>query len=259
MRAPDHEDNDLICFEDADLGYGTTAVLREVSTAVIRGQFIGLIGPNGAGKSTLLKTMLRLQPPVRGHVHFHRRLLIGYVPQRHALDPIYPIRVRDVAVMGLYPEIGWLRRPGAAHYERTMRALDACGVAHLEGRLFRELSGGQQQRTLLARALVAEPELIILDEPTNDLDIAGERGIMDLVEQLNRKSGRTVVLVSHNLNAIVNHATHIWTIKKGRLTSGTVAELCTKGTIGELFDCPVSVIDCEGGTSIMPVTYKRDD
>ncbi len=251
---------ELVRFEHADLGYGTRVVLRDIDLTLHRGQFVGLIGPNGAGKSTLLKAMLRISAPIRGHVHFGPRLLIGYVPQRHSLDPIFPIRVRDVCVMGLYPEIGFFRRPGPVHRERVERAIEACGVKHLADRLYRELSGGQQQRTLLARALVAEPELLILDEPTNDLDMEGERGIMDLVETLNRKGGRTVIVVSHNLNAIVNHATHIWALHRGAIATGSVAELTTKNFLSELFGCAISVMDCGGGaTSIMPVSYKRDD
>src|SRR5205085_10050377 len=132
----------------------------------------------------------------------------------------------DVVLMGLYGELGFFRRPGRDAHARANRALEAAGITGFAERLYRDLSGGQQQRVLVARPLVAEPELLVLDQPTNDLDLAGERGIMELVASLHR-SGKTVLFVSHMLNLVGSYVRRLALIFEGRVTVGPLDEMLT--------------------------------
>jgi ABC-type Mn2+/Zn2+ transport system ATPase subunit len=242
----------LVSIEGAALGYGHGApVLASVDLAIGHGDFLGIVGPNGSGKSTLLKTILGLIPPLAGAVRREPGARIGYVPQRQVLDPIYPLRAIDVVLMGLYGEIGLFRRAGADARDRAHKALEAAGMAAHAERLYRDMSGGQQQRILVARALVAGPELLILDEPTNDLDLAGERGIMELVARLHRE-GRTVLLVSHMLNLVAAYVTRLALIHDGKLDSGPVGDMLTADRLSAIYRMPVLVADVEGRRVVVP-------
>jgi ABC-type Mn2+/Zn2+ transport system ATPase subunit len=227
----------LVSITGADLGYrGAAPVLRDVSLAIAPGDFLGV-----------LKTILGLLAPLSGRVarRDDPRVRLGYVPQRQALDPIYPFRVVDVVLMGLYGELGLFRRPGAAERDRAAEALASAGVGDLAERLFRDLSGGQQQRVLVARALVSGANLLLLDEPTNDLDLAGERDVMDLVKKLHT-GDRGIVLVSHMLNLVAAYASKIALIHKGTIAIGSRAEMLTPERLGALYGMPVEVHDLGG-------------
>ncbi|MDH7568996.1 MAG: ATP-binding cassette domain-containing protein, partial [Armatimonadota bacterium] len=168
----------LIVFEDVVLGYGREPVLSDLSFAIRRGDYLGIVGPNGSGKTTLLKGVLGVLPPLSGRIvrgrDGGREVRFGYVPQINTVDELYPLGVLDVVLMGRYRRIGLVRRPGKEDRERAMAALEEVGIAHLAPRLYRDLSGGQRQRVLMARALAIEPDILVLDEPTNDMDIAAE-------------------------------------------------------------------------------------
>jgi ABC-type Mn2+/Zn2+ transport system ATPase subunit len=249
---------ELFRFERAALGYTSgVTVLHDVDLTIRRNDFLGIVGPNGSGKSTLLRSVLALLEPTSGKVTRRAGIRYGYVPQRQALDPIYPLRCADVVRMGIYREIGYLRRPGREVMERAVRALDAVGIAHLAERLYRDLSGGQQQRTLVARALVSEPDLLVLDEPTNDLDLAGERGIMELVTRLHDQ-GRTVLLVSHMLNVVAAYVHRIALIDRGTLSSGTIDEMLTADRLSALYGMRVSVVEAGGRKVVLPLPEQSN-
>lgn len=179
-------------------------VLRDISLTVRQGQCVTLVGPNGGGKTTLLKIMLGLLEPTVGSVSLlggppqKNRHRAGYVPQRIQCDALFPITVYEVVEMGL------LNRPGiagcGARRERVEQMLETTGIAELSSRPFGSLSGGQQQRTLIARALVSDPEILFLDEPTTAVDPASRAALLDLLDHT--RQGRAMVLVTHDAETV---------------------------------------------------------
>jgi len=200
-------------------GYGGEPTLRDVSLDLPPSSITGVVGPNGSGKSTLLKAILGLTPEVSGEVRVggveaHRvRRRIAYVPQREVVDWGFPITAGEVVMMGRYPRLGLVRRPKAEDRARVAAALERVGIQPLAGRQIGALSGGQQQRVFLARALVQEASVLLLDEPMTGVDQATEQAINDLLHEL-RDGGATVVITTHDLEsaseqcdllAFVNH------------------------------------------------------
>lgn len=231
----------LLVFDDVTLGYAGVPVLRHLSFSVRPGEFLGIVGPNGAGKSTVLRAILGLIRPMAGHIHVPRRPFIGYVPQREHIDTIMPVTAMEVALMGRAARLRPFARPRRADYEAARQALAEVGVAELADRLFRDLSGGQQQRVLLARALAAEPELLVLDEPTNGMDLAGEHAIVEFLVQLNRAIGMTILLVTHLLPIVLNAASSILLMETGRTLYGEAQQVLRDDTLSELYGLPVRV------------------
>lgn len=193
----------VIQVEGVSFSYGDTLVLEEVDLRVAAGEFVGLVGPNAGGKSTLLRLILGLLEPQRGCIRVlgqpprkaARR--IGYVPQFPSFPRDFPISVEQVVMMGrlgIGPMLGWYRH---ADRRAAGRALDEVEAAHLARRHVGTLSGGQLQRVLLARALAGEPEILILDEPTANIDQRGETDIFDLLARLNQRL--TILVVSHDI------------------------------------------------------------
>jgi manganese/zinc/iron transport system ATP- binding protein len=191
---------------DLAAGYGDGLVLRDVTLEIAPGTLVGVIGPNGSGKSTLLKAILGLTPVVRGGVHLDGRPIAGqrhriaYVPQREAVDWSFPVTAGQVVLMGRYPHLGWLGMPGAPDRDAVAEALRRVGMDHLADRQIGSLSGGQQQRVFLARALVQEAAVLLLDEPMTGVDQATEHVIVSLLRQL-RDAGTTILHASHDLES----------------------------------------------------------
>jgi ABC-type Mn2+/Zn2+ transport system ATPase subunit len=236
----------LIDIGDVDMGYGARAVLRGVHLEVGRGDFLGIVGPNGSGKTTLLRTLLGLLPPLRGEIRYAVGQTMGYVPQRRDLDPLFPLSVTDIVLMGLTAALGpwgWRR---AAVRARALEALEMTGIADLAEASFRDLSGGQQQRTLIARALVSDPSILLLDEPTNDMDVVGNRDIMDLLGRLHAEQGRVILMVSHLLNVVANHCGRLAILHGGGLRVGSAEEILTDEVLTELYEVSVKVRTVEG-------------
>ncbi|HET8985080.1 MAG TPA: metal ABC transporter ATP-binding protein [Trueperaceae bacterium] len=193
-----------------DVAYGAVKALDNVSLAVPTGAMAALVGPNGAGKSTLLKVVLGLIKADAGQVTLlggpvrEGRKRVGYVPQRSTVNWDFPADALDVVTMGLYPRLGLFRRPGRSERGRARAALEQVGMADLAQRPIGQLSGGQQQRVFLARALVQEPELFMLDEPLAGVDAASEAAIVSVLKDLNA-NGKTVVAVHHDLNTLTDY------------------------------------------------------
>ncbi len=191
---------------NAVLGYGKTVVLQEVDFTCRKADFIAFVGANGSGKSTFIKTVAGLIPPLGGELKYavrgERLPVMGYVPQSEKLDPIFPVTAFEVVLMGVYSYLGAGRRVKEEHRADAHRALKALEVEGLARQRFSELSGGQKQRVLLARALVMEPELLLLDEPTSGVDAKSESAFMEKLAELNRTRGVAIILASHNLRLL---------------------------------------------------------
>ncbi len=235
-------DRPLLAFDDVSLGYAGVPVLRHLSFHICTGEFLGIVGPNGAGKTTVLRAILGLITPMAGRIHATRLPVIGYVPQREHIDTIMPVTAMEVALMGRAPRLGPLARPRRADRQAALEALAQTGVEELADRLLRDLSGGQQQRVLLARALAAEPDLLVLDEPTNGMDLASEHAIVDLLVRLHRERGLTILLVTHLLPIVLNAATTILLMESGRILYGEAEQVLRDDTLTELYGLPVRVV-----------------
>lgn len=245
----------LVRFERVTLGYAERPVVSDLSFAVERGDFLGIVGPNGAGKSTILKAMLGLLEPRAGRVVYeaevHRDLRFGYVPQRYAPDGIYPLSVRSIVRMARYANAGLLRRPAPADERVVEHALDAVDMRGLADRQLGQLSGGQRQRALIARALATGANLLVLDEPTDGMDLKSTHAILGLMRRLNRDEGLTVIFVSHQLNEVANHVDRLLLIDEGRYDWGPVDEVLTADHLRRVYDIPVAVERVAGSAVVV--------
>lgn len=248
----------LLSYRGATLGYRRRAVLTGVDLDVSRGDFLGIVGPNGSGKSTLLAAALGLRGPSSGKVWRAPGLRIGYVPQRSRIDPIFPLRVRDLIMMGRYPHVGVLRRPRESDRVAVVRAAQALSIEELLERPFRDLSGGQQQRALIARALAVEPHLLVLDEPTNGMDLGSERAIVEVIAALHRERGVTVLFVTHLLNLLANYADRFALIQDGCVRVGAREALLTAEVLSDLYDTPV-LVENVGGRRLILAAGPHDE
>jgi ABC-type Mn2+/Zn2+ transport system ATPase subunit len=208
---------DLIRLERAVIGY-RMPLLPPLDLAVRAGTTLGVLGPNGAGKTTLLKSLLGLLPLISGRrvLPMGRPPRVGYVPQRDRLDMSWPLTVLDVVLMGRAHLLGPVKRYSARDRAASREALSEIGIGDLADRPVHALSGGQHQKVLIARAIAAEPELLVLDEPTSSMDPAAERMLLDLVERLKDAHRLSVALVTHQLTAIPGFATEVALVDKDR-------------------------------------------
>ncbi|HEB30272.1 MAG TPA: ABC transporter ATP-binding protein [Spirochaetes bacterium] len=197
--------SDVIIFEDVSFSYNGFIALEDVNFRVKKGDFVSIVGPNGGGKTTLIKLMLGLLKPARGKIHVfgeqpeHVRTRIGYMPQSAQLDPDFPISVVNVALMGC------LHKKISGYYSKqekqaTQATLEEVGILNLAGRPFSELSGGQRQRVLIARALVCKPDILLLDEPTANVDAEVEEKLHRILRKLNERM--TIIVATHDLGFV---------------------------------------------------------
>lgn len=249
----------LLELSGVTFGYPGVIALADVNFSLNRGEFVGIIGPNGSGKSTLLKGILGLLKPLTGAVFLFGtdscqrevRKKIGYVPQKSRSEADFPASVQEVVMMGLYSQLGWLRRPRPAHRQMVEQSLARVGIADLKDRPIGELSGGQYQKVMIARALVNEPELLVLDEPTAAVDIAAQRGILELLERLNREHGMTILMVSHDINEIVHFCDKILLLNGRVCAFGPPAEVLTKENLRGVYGDRVFIYDHHGHPHVM--------
>jgi zinc transport system ATP-binding protein len=220
-------------------------VLEDVCAQLDEGDFVALIGPNGAGKSTLLSAMLGLLPLTAGKIRLfgeppeRGRLRVGYVPQQGRFDTQFPVNVADMVAMGLLAP-GWRQPQKSALAGRQVETVLAqCGIAHLATRQIGALSGGERQRALIARALVANPALLILDEPTASVDPSGQEALFDLLGELNQRM--SLLVVSHDLGLTTRYARTVWCLNR-TLCRHDALDL-DADTLATLYGFPLRVID----------------
>lgn len=239
LTAVSRDRRPIVTARGVTLGYRGRVLFRDLSFDIERGAIVGIVGPNGSGKTTLLRTILGLLPPLLGQLRRDPNLTVSYVPQRERLDTILPLTALDVVLLGRSARAGALSRRSRADYEAAGRALAQVDAQALAPQRFRSLSGGQQQRVLLARALVAEPDLLVLDEPTAGMDIASEAGMIEFLRDLNRREGVTILLVTHMLPLVLNLATSIMLLGADRILSGAVDEVLREDRLRLLYGVPV--------------------
>lgn len=236
----------LVRFDHATLGYGRRVVLSDLTFEIPEGDFLGLVGPNGAGKTTILRAILGTLEPLSGSVTLQPGLRFGYVPQRDSVDYGFPLKVIDVVLMGRYDRMGLGKRPTAADRDRAVEAMTHVGIAHLADQQLAALSGGQKQRTLIARALVGEPNILVLDEPTNGMDLVSTTQILSLVRDLHERDRITVLMVSHALNEVANYVDRIALTMEGGFRIGTVEDIVNEQTLTSMYGIPVEVDHMHG-------------
>ena len=199
----------LIQITNLSAGYDGKTVLSHVNLTVYERDFLGVIGPNGGGKTTLVKNILGLQKPLQGQIRFYKNgkevpeITMGYLPQYHSIDQKFPISVYEVVLSGLSKQKSLLHSYSNEHYEPVKRIIARMGLEGLEKRSIGQLSGGQLQRALLGRALVSNPEVVILDEPNTYIDKRFEAKLYSLLEEINRE--RAIILVSHDIGTVLQN------------------------------------------------------
>lgn len=225
---------------DLTVAYQDKPVLWDVDLDVPPGVLLSIVGPNGAGKTTLIKAILGLVRPAAGNVLIYdkpyeaQRRIVGYVPQRGTVDWDFPTNVLDVVMMGRYGALGWIRRPRRQEREQAMSALEKVGMEGYATRQISQLSGGQQQRVFLARALVQDSTVYLMDEPFQGVDATTERAIVDLLQEL-RANGKTVVVVHHDLQTVTDYFDWVMLLNIRRIASGPVEETFTPENLRQTY------------------------
>lgn len=233
---------------DLTVAYHRKPVIWDIEFDLPRGQLIGIVGPNGAGKSTLLKAVMDLIPRASGRVQVfgdtykNNRHRVGYVPQRESVDWQFPVDALDVVTMGLYDEIGWCMPVRKRHRQRAMDALERVGIAELAKRQISQLSGGQQQRTFLARALVQDADLYLMDEPFAAVDAATERAIVEILRELKSRE-KTAVVIHHDLQSVPEYFDYVILLNMRTVAHGPVAETFTPENLQKTYGGRLTLLD----------------
>ena len=206
----------LIAMENISLGYDSGAVLTDVNLAIYPGNLVGLAGPNGSGKTTLFRTVLGLLAPLSGTLVRNCPLAkFGYVPQSAVLDPQFPLSVLEIVEMGAYGRVKSFQVFPAHETKRAFQVLEQVGMAHVKAKSFFALSGGQKQRVLIARALMVDPAIMILDEPLAGVDEESRQSITDLLIRLSRQQRLAIFFSSHDLEMVQRVADKIVRVDRG--------------------------------------------
>lgn len=235
---------DVIRIENLTYRYGEKTVLENVHLKVKKGMFIGLVGPNGSGKSTLIKCLLGLlkaeegeiflfETPIEQFKDWHK---IGYVSQKaNSFNRSFPATVFEVVSMGLYKKIGYGKYITKKYKEKVYEAIEKVGMGEFVHQNIGELSGGQQQRVFIARALVSEPELLILDEPTVGVDAQSVHRFYELLEKLNKEQNLTILLITHDVQLLLDYATNVACLNKHIHFYGDAKQFAENHEISSLF------------------------
>ena len=240
----------LVRLDSVELSYDGAPVLAGVDLTLRAGDFVGVVGPSGAGKTTLLRLALGTLRPTAGRVERARGLRVGYVPQLETVSWSFPVTVAECVLMVRSDR--WLPWASLAEKRAVTEVLDRLGIAHLADRHIRELSGGQQQRMFLARALLRDPQLLLLDEPTSGIDVATRHEMLHLLGHLH-DDGMTILLTTHDLNGVAAHVPDLVAMNGTVLRRGAPADVMTPTVLEQTFGAPMDVLEHLG----MPVVLDR--
>jgi manganese/zinc/iron transport system ATP- binding protein len=239
---------DAIEVSELTVNYEKTAVLWDVTFSITAHQIVGILGPNGAGKSTLLKALLGLIKPLSGTVNFFGaplkkvRQKVGYVPQRSSVDWEFPITAFDLVLMGRYGKMGFLKWASKADKEAVWEALAQVEMTPFATRQIGQLSGGQQQRLFIARALVQDADLYLLDEPFAGVDWATEKALISLFETM-KKKGKTLLVVHHDLASADNYFDSLLLLNTCLIASGKTSQVFTPENITRTYGRNTILLD----------------
>jgi zinc transport system ATP-binding protein len=236
--------------EGVGFSYGEVRVLENINLTVEPGDFLGIIGPNGSGKTTLIRIMLGLLAPTSGEVRLFGKApgaftqwgRVGYVPQKATLDPALPATVQEVVATGLVATLRLFRRARAAERARIGEVLARAGMEAHAGARIGALSAGQQQRVLIARALVSDPELLILDEPTGGVDPEAQTSFYALLQHLNREREVTLILVSHDIGVVAKEVTKLACLNRKLIFHGRPGDFLSDAALTALYGPSVRLI-----------------
>jgi len=247
---------------DVSAGYGDKIALEHVDLAVEAGSLLAVVGPNGAGKSTLLKLLAGLIQPwsgrveVLGHPAGQQARRVAYVPQAEVVDWSFPVTVRDVVTMGRYPALGPFRRPGAADRRAVDEALEKVSMAEDADTQIGSLSGGQRRRVFLARALGAEPDLFLLDEPVTGVDATTQEDLMDLLEAEARR-GKTVIATTHDLACAAQRFQQVAAINRRVIAHGPSSLVLDRDVLARTYGGHLLVLG--GQAVVLDDAHHHDD
>lgn len=211
------------------VAYGENIALENLNLDVETGSLMGLVGPNGAGKSTLIKTILKFLKQITGEIKINGKTL-AYVPQRNSVDWDFPTTLFDVVEMGCYGRVGLFKRVSKEEKQKVLKAIEQVGMLDFKDRQISELSGGQQQRAFIARALVQEADIYLMDEPFQGVDSTTEKSIVDILKKL-KSEGKTLIVVHHDLQTVPTYFETVTFINKSVIASGKVKEVFTQKNI----------------------------
>lgn len=236
-----------LVIRDLTVAYHRKPVIWEVDLEIPAGALVSVVGPNGAGKSTLIKACLDLIPRTSGTVLMYgepyrkARKRVGYVPQRESVDWDFPVSALDVVAMGTYAELGWFRRVNRRSKALALQALDQVGLADYADRQISQLSGGQQQRTFLARALVQDADIYLMDEPFAAVDAATEQAIVHILKALQRR-GKTCLIVHHDLATVPQYFDWTVLLNLRVVAAGPMKQIFTQDNLRKTYGAKLSLL-----------------
>ena len=211
------------------VAYGENIALEDLNLNIEVGSLMTLVGPNGAGKSTLIKTILKFLKQITGEIKINAKTL-AYVPQRNSVDWDFPTTLFDVVEMGCYGRVGLFKRVSKEEKQKVLKAIEQVGMLEFKDRQISELSGGQQQRAFIARALVQEADIYLMDEPFQGVDSTTEKSIVEILKKL-KAEGKTIIVVHHDLQTVPTYFESVALINKAVIISGKVSEVFTQENI----------------------------
>jgi len=215
------------------VAYGENIALENLNLDVEAGSLMALVGPNGAGKSTLIKTILKFLKQITGEIKINGKTL-AYVPQRNSVDWDFPTTLFDVVEMGCYGRVGLFKRVSKEEKQKVLKAIEQVGMLDFKDRQISELSGGQQQRAFIARALVQEANIYLMDEPFQGVDSTTEKSIVDILKKL-KSEGKTILVVHHDLQTVPTYFESVTFINKSVIASGKIKEVFTQENIDKTY------------------------
>lgn len=215
------------------VAYGENIALENLNLNVEVGSLMALVGPNGAGKSTLIKTILKFLKKITGEIKINGKTL-AYVPQRNSVDWDFPTTLFDVVEMGCYRRVGLFKRVKKEEKEKVEKAIEQVGMSEFKDRQISELSGGQQQRAFIARALVQEADIYLMDEPFQGVDTTTEKSIVDILKKL-KLEGKTLLVVHHDLQTVPIYFEFVTFINKTVIASGKIDKVFTQENINKTY------------------------
>jgi zinc/manganese transport system ATP-binding protein/zinc transport system ATP-binding protein len=253
----------LVELDGVSCSYGGPAVLEDVDLRIEAGALVGIVGPSGAGKTTLLRAIVGGVPSVRGTVRVGGQVVrpgqpprVGWVPQLETVDWHFPATVREVVLMGRWSRRTWSPRMPRADRTDADRLLERLGIGGLGDRQIRELSGGQQQRVFLARALIADPLLLLLDEPTSGVDLKTRDEVLHLLADLNAQ-GTTILLTTHELNAVAAHLPWVVCVNRTIIATGDPDQVFTPAILNRTYAADLRIVRQDGAVLVADAAPHR--